>query len=406
MFQDLNDSSRESLSTSLGLSSEEELYQLLDAASASKTTEEQLLLYMEYKIHKFLLLYIPPLLLIIGTIGNVLSFCVLIRKAMRRTSTYNYLAVLSFTDMLVLYIGLLRLWVGELTEDVRDMSDWSCKFITMAGYTVSVYSVWLLIAVTVERYIVTVHSLRASTMCTQGRAVKTIVCILILLLSINLHFLWTTQIQTTTRNGEIIQRCNGASGYEHLIKQVWPWVDACLYCILPFIIICILNCLIVQKVIISRKSRHLLAGSRLSSSSSNSPRSSNESSARVTIMLLTISFTFLICTLPMNVTMIHQAYRGFNALSLQEEASYRLARTISELLMYTNHSINFYLYLLTGNKFRQQLLTMLCPCNRTLTNVNYSVVTQDVNRTTKVNMDTEMTVIRNGNYSQISDDTD
>ncbi len=59
--------------------------------------EEQLMVYPEYRAHKLLLLYVPPLLLVLGTIGNILSFCVLMRKAMRRTSTYNYLAVLAAT---------------------------------------------------------------------------------------------------------------------------------------------------------------------------------------------------------------------------------------------------------------------------------------------------------------------
>ena len=196
------------------------------------------------------------------------------------------------------------------------------------------------------------------------------------------------------------------------MEQIWPWIDACLYSILPFVVICILNSLIVQKVIIARRSRRFLAGgsSGISGASAAVSRSANESSARVTIMLLTISFTFLICTLPMNVTMIHRAVRGFDALSLQDAARYRLSRTVSELLMYTNHSINFYLYLLTGNKFRQQLVNMLCPCkHQPNPNTNYSAVTNDGTRITKPGLETEMAVIKNGNYThytQLSDDTD
>ena len=393
--------------------------QLKNTRLHNQSHEEQLMNYMEYKLHKILLLYIPPFLLIIGTIGNVLSFCVLLRKAMRRTSTYNYLAVLSFTDMLVLYVGLLRLWVGELTGvDIRDESDWSCKIISMAGYTVSVYSVWLLIAVTVERYIVTVHSLRAPTMCTQGRAVKTIGLILLILLSVNLHFLWTTQIQSKKQQEP---RCNGAEGYEQLVERIWPWIDACLYCILPFVIICILNCLIVHKVVLSRRMRRLLPGSSMSGStnnnggtgSGNNRSANNESSARVTIMLLTISFTFLVCTLPMNVTLVHRAILGFDTMSLKEVSQYQLSRTVSELLMYTNHSINFYLYLLTGQKFRQQLISMVCVCSNGKSKwcqTRYNQVHRDSNHQFQLRHShnnrpparcTELSVVRNGTYTKV-----
>jgi len=41
---------------------------------------------------------------------------------MRSISTYRYLAVLSFTDSLVLSVGLLRMWLGQLLigNDVLD----------------------------------------------------------------------------------------------------------------------------------------------------------------------------------------------------------------------------------------------------------------------------------------------
>ena len=108
--------------------------------------------FTEYRLSKDILIYIPPVLLLVGTIGNILSFVILMTRSMRTFSTYLYLAVLSLTDILVLYAGLLRLWVGELSgHDVRDQSDWSCKVINVMGYTVSDFSVWLIIAVTIER---------------------------------------------------------------------------------------------------------------------------------------------------------------------------------------------------------------------------------------------------------------
>ena len=366
--------------------------------------EEQLMQYDEYKAHKILLLYIPPLLLVLGTIGNILSFCVLMRKAMRRTSTYNYLAVLSLTDMLVLYIGLLRLWVGELTGyDIRDKSDWSCKIITMVGYTVSVYSVWLLIAVTVERYTVVVHSLHAPTMCTRSRAIKTMIGILLVLLCINFHFLFTTQIvfYDNEEGDSLIPQCDAAAGHETLVMEVWPWVDTCLYSLLPFIIIFILNILIIHKVIIARKHRQSMSNSTSSSGGSGS----GEGSAKVTVMLLTISFTFLITTLPMNITIITTAFWNPYVTTLATASKFKLARTISEMLMYTNHSINFYLYLLTGQKFRQQLVKIFC--SKMAERWNSSVYTQVTHTEATQNggkeAESELVVLKNGNYDNMDD---
>ena len=251
--------------------------------------------------------------------------------------------------------------MGELTGiEIRDKADWICKVISLAGYTVSVYSVWLLIAVTVERYIVTVHSLHAVTMCTSSRAIKVIIGILLLLVFTNLHLVWTTELRIFEVDNGTILMCSSGEGHEYLVEKIWPWVDAFFYCFFPFVVICILNGLIVHKVVLSRRERNIMSNSVNRRMPGSKPQSS-ESSIRVTLMLLSISFTFLICTLPMNVVMINGAFLSFETASLEEISRYKLARTISELLMYTNHSINFYLYLLTGHKFRQQLTSMMCP---------------------------------------------
>ena len=322
--------------------------------------------YLEYRLHKTLLFYVPPLLIAIGTVGNSLSFCVLMRRGMRGLSTYNFLAVLSLTDLLVLYIGLLRRWLGEITGgDVRDRSDWGCKVISVVGYTVSMYSVWLLISVTVERYIVTVHPLHAPTMCTRKRAWRVIAGILFIITFINIHFLFTTEIRAYQFGRDYVLACSSAVGWEYLVEVVWPWIDACFYCFAPFVIICILNARIVYKVVQSshrRDLRYITPSNNNTSPACRSNHGSHESSVRLTAMLLSVSFAFLLCTFPMNVTMIYRAHWEQEDTSFGSIARYTLTRTISELLMYTQHSINFFLYLVTGHRFRQELLRMFCFC--------------------------------------------
>ncbi|WAR12581.1 LOW QUALITY PROTEIN: hypothetical protein MAR_026761 [Mya arenaria] len=78
-----------------------------------------------------------------------------------------------------------------------------------------------------------------------------------------------------------------------------------------------------------------------------------EVSQRITCMLLAVSFTFLITTIPMNIYIIYTS-KLRKILEL-------LSNTISEMLMYTNHSISF--ILLTGKKFRSQARLMMFACN-------------------------------------------
>lgn len=93
-------------------------------------------------------------------------------------------------------------------------------------------------------------------------------------------------------------------------------------------------------------------------------RPSHEGSTRLTVMLLTISFAFLLTTLPMNITSITADFWNRYREDMGQVAKFTLARTVTELLMYINHSMNF-LYCATGQKFRHQLVWMICYAKRT-----------------------------------------
>ena len=179
-------------------------------------------------------------------------------------------------------------------------------------------------------------------------------------------------------------------------------------------VICILNSLIIHKVILARRNRQLLAGNSTSSpgtaSRSRTRQGGGESSAKVTVMLLSISFTFLITTLPMNVTIITTAFSGSYAPTLALGTKFKLARTISELLMYTNHSINFFLYLLTGQKFRQQLVAMVCPsrherCTSVYTQVAHIEAKGQNGIQKSAGQNTELAVFKNGTYARVSNES-
>jgi len=91
----------------------------------------------EYRAHRLLQLYVPPLIIALGTFGNVFAFVILRNKAMLKFSTYFFLMVMSIADTLVLYAGLLPIWIGQLTSVVfRNLSNWSCKMSNVVGYTV------------------------------------------------------------------------------------------------------------------------------------------------------------------------------------------------------------------------------------------------------------------------------
>lgn len=79
-------------------------------------------------VAKQMMLIVSPILLVIGGIGNPLCIVILLRKR-KPNSTIIYLCLLAVFDVLVLYTGLLRLYLKEVANfDIRNLSPLICKF--------------------------------------------------------------------------------------------------------------------------------------------------------------------------------------------------------------------------------------------------------------------------------------
>ncbi|XP_052778115.1 thyrotropin-releasing hormone receptor-like [Mya arenaria] len=99
---------------------------------------------------------VPPVLLVMGTFGNILTIIVLTRPASRKTSTAIYLIAMAFADLMVLYTGLLRWWmIHSFGIDISLLGNVGCRLIWFFVFASPQLSSWLLVAVTCERIIST-----------------------------------------------------------------------------------------------------------------------------------------------------------------------------------------------------------------------------------------------------------
>ena len=64
--------------------------------------------------------YGSPILIITGTVCNILVLCVMLQKKQRGTVSGLYLSVLAIVDLMCLYTGLLRHWITHtFNVDIR-----------------------------------------------------------------------------------------------------------------------------------------------------------------------------------------------------------------------------------------------------------------------------------------------
>ena len=91
-------------------------------------------------------------------------------------------------------------------------------------------------------------------------------------------------------------------------------------------------------------------------------RTRKEGSSQLIIMLLTVSFAFIILTSPISIRNVIYALGFFSTDSNRQHAQAALVIAISSRLMLVNAAINFWLYSITGHKFRQDVKNTLFKC--------------------------------------------
>ncbi len=97
-------------------------------------------------------LYTFPFIVIIGTICNILIFLVMTSKKMRHQSTYFYMGVLAIADEMVLLNGCLNVWIIIYFGESLLFTQLGCKILGTIYYTASHFSVWIVVAMTIERF--------------------------------------------------------------------------------------------------------------------------------------------------------------------------------------------------------------------------------------------------------------
>ena len=299
---------------------------------------------LSYKQAIFLITWFFPVIILVGTMGNFLSFVIMLRREMRQTPTFLYLATLAVADTCVLYLSALKTWVRTISGfELLHMSNAGCKIIFFIIHFSINFSAWLIVAVTIERFLAVWYPLKANTLCSLSRA-RFIVLMIALIFILNSHIFWTAELHHYPVSGH--SSCQ-AYAYENFVCNVFPWIHMVLYSFLPFVILLVFNSLIIVS---------LVKNKGIFSNMTKDERSSREKHHRLAITLLSISFTWIITTMPRP---LHQI--ATPQPTSMDEAGYRLlGKVICYMLMYTNHSINFFLYCLTGQRFRVVFMKFMC----------------------------------------------
>ena len=145
-------------------------------------------------------------LLIMASIGNSLSFVIMRRTSMKNTSAGVYFSAIACLDTMTVYCSVLPFTIYYFNSvDLQTLHPWSCKIIEFMLLICSDIAIWLLVAVTVDRFIAVKYPMKKSQMCTRKRAVI-VACILPFISFLkNVHFVLHKR-ETGDRKSRIARR--------------------------------------------------------------------------------------------------------------------------------------------------------------------------------------------------------
>ena len=150
-----------------------------------------------------------------------------------------------------------------------------------------------------------------------------------------------------------------ATGTELLAFKMYYYSDLFIGFGFPFIALLIMNSVIIHTL--CKRSSLLLAKAGTDGQNSTKLRSSEK---QIVIMLLLVTFGFLILMTPSYGMTVYTIFVDFTR-SPKLYAGFFLFASIGQKTFYTNFGINFYLYVISGTKFRSDLLKLfkiMCPC--------------------------------------------
>ena len=214
----------------------------------------------------------------------------------------------------------------------------ACAIIGASFLAGTMCSAHLIIFMTFERFYSIIQPHRAASFNTVKRAKVIIICVFLFGFSYNIPYLFITG-----NNGRYCIVKNEVA--QSIIGRLNFWLHFALSIGIPFLSLIIMNTVIIHTL--QRRSQWV--------TSTSQGQSQNEGQVYTTLLLVT--FSFLILSTPFYA--VHLWVNFTNGSGPQYIATYQFLYIATQALFFTNNGINFFLYVMSGKKFRTDLMNIL-----------------------------------------------
>ena len=310
--------------------------------------------------------YVLPVIVVVGVFGNLVSMTIMFQRQNRHSSFSVYLGSLAMSDTCVLFASAYS-WVMVEIQG-RTFNDIECKIFMWTLHTFQVTGCYLILSVTLDRLVAVRFPFRAAGWCRARRATIVSACVFTAASAYNIPNL-------VFYKSDNVLKCVLCS-FEQVICIVRILGTALLMFAIPVVLLLSMNAVIIHAVCTSMKYRPAHSADRdretsnvesievdeinraQSVQSVRPSRTELSSQDRNLIsMLLIVSFTFLLLNAPPIVHAVI-SYAIPTKRTPRNRAFDFLIFHIAIKLYFVNNACNFYLYCLSGSKFRRDFLRL------------------------------------------------
>lgn len=289
--------------------------------------------------------FVDPL----GTCGAILTILALRRAALSMVTFTMFISALSVSDFTRLLLDIPWFIINEASYP----PSFVCKGGLFISYTCSMFSDLVVTAVAIERAIAVSIPHKAKIISTARKAYITITAILIFSILYSIQSLWSWD-----SDGE--NTCIRVHKYI-AIRKAFSIVALV---ILTFCFSTIFICAIIITYQL-HKQRHLMQALQSESGHSSAKAlQTAKKDTQISAMLLSISVLFLITSTPIVIVFTSNNFTNWASTSLQNTVVFGLFFEVSTFLRLLNHALNFPLYCLSAEFFRNEVKNVLLDCFR------------------------------------------
>ncbi|CAF2742791.1 unnamed protein product [Rotaria sp. Silwood2] len=330
-------------------------------------SQKPLFNFVRYVTHNLNRFFILPAIIL-----NLCAFYILRRTRMNRSSSIAfYMQTLALCDVAFFALRVLFGELSSLSTNKHILTTGLCKFLFLMVNAVNYTTVWLIAAMNADKFLAVCLPLRVSDLLSRKKAYAVVIAVIISsMLVASVH-----ASRTVLKNNSY---CWLKTSQDEKLVFI---LDAFFWCFIPFIVISILNAAIFLALLRARReasqlqesTRGIVQTSKNQFASSVSSRTRVQSqNLQITIMLITISISFFVLTLPNAIYYLLiflrvfieswkavkcdvNLYRNLDTYVRTSAVMYLISNITSDLM----HVVNFFLYFISGARFRSEFRRLI-----------------------------------------------